>query len=71
MKLAAMPSTRVHRDLAGDRGIALCGLARQLATVSMWAAPVSRPRSRSARRRKASSETGGLSLFLGLRASES
>jgi hypothetical protein len=30
MKLAAMPSTRVHCDLPGDRGIALCGLARQL-----------------------------------------
>jgi hypothetical protein len=30
MKLAAMPSTTVHCDLAGDRGIALSGLARQL-----------------------------------------
>ena len=25
MKLAAMPSTRIHCDLAGDRVIALCG----------------------------------------------
>jgi hypothetical protein len=36
MKLAAMPSTRVHCDLAGDRGSLICGLARvSPASVSM------------------------------------
>ena len=71
MKLAAMLSTRVHCDLAGDRGIALCGLARQLGdcldvggTGQPAEIAVGAPTQGLFGNR-------GLSLFLGLRASES